>query len=320
MAQRPKRWAQTWWTQSGGGRGGGGTSAGGRGRYTGGGGGGGGDFGAAAGAPTAAPPNENEIRSWVTENFGIPNTFGTGSWENATHPKDQGWHGKGYAFDFHGTQEQMADLANWVAQNWAQYTLELIYSGPGFDSNNCIKNGKFGNVYGAAMLAEHTDHVHWAMTKAPSQAEMQAATGRGGSRVDMGGGGGGGGGAGGGGAGGGGGEQLGQSIISGMFQELGFPDVFGKPFTQWGAWKMGMAGLNYGMGLAKMASAAHGGPGGGGSGGTAGSPGTTNINSVSLNSPVIAGNNAADHITALQTAASQASFPTTGAAGLPHAT
>jgi hypothetical protein len=69
------------------------------------------------------------------------------------------------------------------------------------------------------------------------------------------------------------GQQLGQSIVSGMFQELGFPDVFGKPFTQWGAWKMGMAGLNYGMGLAQMMGGpAGGGAAGGGFGGFHGVP------------------------------------------------
>jgi len=346
MGQRSKRWAETWWTQSsprGGGGGGGGGGGRGSSRFlpSGGGGGGGGapgrggDFGAAAGAPTAAPPNENEIRSWVSENFGIPNTFGTGSWENASHPKDQGWHGKGYAFDFHGTQEQMADLANWVAQNWAGYTLELIYSGPGFDSNNCIKNGKFGSsAYGAALLAEHTDHVHWAMTKAPSQAEMAAATsGRGGSRVNMGGAGAGGGGGGAGGGGGPSGQELGQSIISGMFQELGFPDVFGKPFTQWGAWKMGMGALQYGMGIgnyltqpgskfappspsnlpgaavgAQPGAALMGGPGSGGS----------VINNFDLSHGLFAGNGAAADINNLISPAgpaSSASMPAGGAGG-----
>jgi hypothetical protein len=44
-------------------------------------------------------------------------------------------------------------------------------------------------------------------------------------------------------------QQLGQGLIKGMFQELGFPDVFGKPFTEWGIWKLAMGGMGYGMGL-----------------------------------------------------------------------
>ena len=133
------------------------------------------DFGASAGRPTAPPPDENTLRAWVQQNFGIPNTFGTGSWENAAHDADGGWHHNlthdmsqpGYGFDFHGTPEQMATLANWVAQNFAKDTLELIYQGPGFDPGNLIKNGQFGDVYGPGLLAQHTDHVHWALANAP---------------------------------------------------------------------------------------------------------------------------------------------------------
>jgi hypothetical protein len=61
-------------------------------------------------------------------------------------------------------------------------------------------------------------------------------------------------------------EQFGGDIISGMFQELGFPDVFGKPFTQWGLWKTGMAGLKFGMALMQAMGGA-GGAGGGSAGG-----------------------------------------------------
>lgn len=138
----------------------------------------GGDFGTGAGNPTIAPPDENTIRSWVQANFGIPNTFGTGSWENRSHEYDGGWHHRGlggatvpsgYAFDFHGSPEQMDALANWIAQHWAKDTLELIHQGPGFDTSREIKNGRFGDVYGPALDAEHRDHVHWAVTLPPYQ-------------------------------------------------------------------------------------------------------------------------------------------------------
>jgi hypothetical protein len=149
--------------------------------------GGAGDFGASAGHPTGPPPDENSIRGWVQNQFGIPNTFGTGSYENRAHEDDHKWHHPlpsmtdwkgptlssggeqfGYAFDFHGTQEQMAALANWVATNWRQDTLELIYQGPGFDHNREISNAKFGDVFGSALNAAHTDHVHWATTVNPA--------------------------------------------------------------------------------------------------------------------------------------------------------
>ncbi|MBV9919264.1 MAG: hypothetical protein JOY78_00195 [Pseudonocardia sp.] len=128
-----------------------------------------GDQGAAAGSPSVPPPNENQMRALIQGAFGIPNSFGTGSWENATHPPDDGWHGKGYAFDFHGNTQQMDALANWIAQNAAQQTLELIHQGPGFNTANDIKNTKFGDVYGPALDAEHADHVHWATTLQPQQ-------------------------------------------------------------------------------------------------------------------------------------------------------
>lgn len=147
---------------------------------------GGGDYGASAGHPTIAPPDENAIRGWVQQNFGIPNTFGTGTWENSAHEDDHKWHHPlpgmtdykgpvlptggekfGYAFDFHGTTEQMDALANWIAEHWAKDTLELIHQGPGFDTSREISNGRFGDVFGPALDAEHRDHVHWAMTLPP---------------------------------------------------------------------------------------------------------------------------------------------------------
>lgn len=152
--------------------------------------------GVSAGNPQVAPPDENTIRSWVEANFGIPNSLGTGSWENATHDYSGGtWHHKGlggatvpsgYGFDFHGSQAQMAGLANWIAQNAAGQTLELIYSGAGFDTSKEIKNGKFGDVYGAATNAQHGDHVHWAVAGMPgmggvptSQGTLNGGTGMG---------------------------------------------------------------------------------------------------------------------------------------------
>lgn len=137
------------------------------------------DFGASKAAPTVPPPDEKSLRAWVEQNFGIKSTFGTGSWENAAHDYDKGWHHmgqnlvpggvkSGYGFDFSGTQEQMDKLANWIANNMVGQTLELIYQSPGFDPKNLIKNAQRGtNAYGADLLAQHAGHVHWATTAAP---------------------------------------------------------------------------------------------------------------------------------------------------------
>src|SRR6185295_3058766 len=81
--------------------------------------------GAATGKPGGPAPDEKSIRQWAQEMFGIPNTFGTGSWENASHPKDQGWHGKGFGFDFAGTPQQMSKMANFIAEHFMNSTLEL---------------------------------------------------------------------------------------------------------------------------------------------------------------------------------------------------
>lgn len=66
--------------------------------------------------------------------------------------------------------------------------------------------------------------------------------------------------------------SLGAGLVKGLFQELGFPDVFGKAFTQWGSWKLGMGALGFGASLLGMGDQSQGG-GGAGGGGAAGGGG-----------------------------------------------
>lgn len=193
----------------GGGRGGGGAGGGGIpqgpfGGYPGGGGGGGGAaaggafgpggafapggaFGAggvglgdgipAAGFGMQTPPvDEASMRAWAQQTFGIPNTMGGSSWNNASHVDDGLLHhtgqggqkhvGSGYAMDFHGTPEQMDAMANWIATNMSPETMELIHQGPDFDASRGIKNGRQMD-FGPDLDAQHRDHVHWATTTAP---------------------------------------------------------------------------------------------------------------------------------------------------------
>jgi hypothetical protein len=152
-----------------------------------------------SGVPQVAPPDENTLRAQLQQMFGIPNTFGTGSWENAGHDDDGKWHHPrpglvaggpgaqgptlpsgdmkyGYGFDIHGTDAQMDAFAHWVHDNAAAETLELIHQGPNFDPNLEISRGKPYN-YGPELNAQHGGgpggHVHWATTALPSQI-MQA--------------------------------------------------------------------------------------------------------------------------------------------------
>lgn len=83
------------------------------------------------------------------------------------------YHNTGQAADFSnggdaGTPE-MNDLAYFIADNYLSSTAELIHSP--FDSN--IKDGAdVGDgmsVYGADTMSQHRNHVHWAMTTAPSE-------------------------------------------------------------------------------------------------------------------------------------------------------
>ncbi|WP_228811141.1 transglycosylase SLT domain-containing protein [Nocardia farcinica] len=86
------------------------------------------------------------------------------------HRDTNDFHGQGMAADFsNGTDStpEMRSLADYIATHFPQ-SLELIHS----PFNRNIKNGS--NVgdglstYGAQTMAEHRNHVHWAMASAPS--------------------------------------------------------------------------------------------------------------------------------------------------------
>lgn len=78
-------------------------------------------------------------------------------------------HGSGLAADFsNGGDEgspEMQELAAFIADNYLGQTLELIHSP--FDRN--IKNGEFVgdgmSFYGAGLMGQHRNHVHWAVAE-----------------------------------------------------------------------------------------------------------------------------------------------------------
>lgn len=79
---------------------------------------------------------------------------------------DNGYHSKGMAADFSdGTSSTptMRQLAGWIADNFANRTIELIHDP--FDRNigagSMVGDG-YG-FYGAGTMSEHNNHVHWAV-------------------------------------------------------------------------------------------------------------------------------------------------------------
>lgn len=73
-------------------------------------------------------------------------------------------------------------------------------------------------------------------------------------------------------------QQLGGGLVKGAFQALGLPDVFGRPFTSWGIFKLLAGGLGFGLNVANnwadRAIAGEGGPLAGLAPGGPGFPGT----------------------------------------------
>ncbi|AUM18222.1 phage tail tape measure protein [Rhodococcus ruber] len=77
-------------------------------------------------------------------------------------------HGSGKAVDFSngsGNTDEMLAWANYLADNYQDQLLELIYDDPRFDRN--IKNGKIVPREFYAGAGDHTNHVHAAMSVPP---------------------------------------------------------------------------------------------------------------------------------------------------------
>lgn len=81
---------------------------------------------------------------------------------------DNGYHSQGMAADFsngYSSTPEMRQLAGWIADNFAGRTIELIHDP--FNRNIGAGNpvgGGYG-FYGAGTMAEHNNHVHWAVAE-----------------------------------------------------------------------------------------------------------------------------------------------------------
>ena len=73
------------------------------------------------------------------------------------------YHARKNAVDSNSSPANMRALAQWIMDHFGPYTLELIHStGKGY----FIINGKVVSAsrYGAAIVNQHYNHVHWAIT------------------------------------------------------------------------------------------------------------------------------------------------------------
>ncbi|ALU73223.1 hypothetical protein H351_15510 [Rhodococcus erythropolis R138] len=81
---------------------------------------------------------------------------------------DNGYHSQGMAADFsngYSSTPEMRQLAGWIADNFAGRTIELIHDpfNRNIGAGNPVGDG-YG-FYGAGTMAEHNNHVHWAVTE-----------------------------------------------------------------------------------------------------------------------------------------------------------
>ncbi|WP_418346165.1 phage tail tape measure protein [Rhodococcus pyridinivorans] len=94
---------------------------------------------------------------------------------------DNGYHSKNMAADFSDgfdSTPTMRALAAWIADNYAGITLQLIHQP--FDRNIGQGQGFVGNglgFYGADTMADHRDHVHWAVSEPVGEPRLTSSDG-----------------------------------------------------------------------------------------------------------------------------------------------
>ncbi|MFE7797056.1 transglycosylase SLT domain-containing protein [Nocardia sp. NPDC057440] len=100
------------------------------------------------------------MKGWVSQNH--PAMQVTSDYRDSND-----YHGIGRAVDFAASMQEMMSTATDIASTWGKNSLELIH-GNGFQHN--IKDGRdVGDgmsVYKPGTMAEHNNHLHWAVDKA----------------------------------------------------------------------------------------------------------------------------------------------------------
>lgn len=99
----------------------------------------------------------------------VQEKFGTGmQMTSGLRYTDNGYHSQGMAADFsngYSSTPEMRQLAGWIADNFAGRTIELIHDpfNRNIGAGNPVGDG-YG-FYGAGTMAEHNNHVHWAVAE-----------------------------------------------------------------------------------------------------------------------------------------------------------
>lgn len=118
------------------------------------------------GGDIGAPPSFQKIMD-TEKSSGIAITSQssgfTGALGKGSGHVSNSYHYWGNAVDASSSAGNMIKLAQWIYQNFWASTLELIHSGGGgFFVHNGVKVS--GSYYGATLVSQHYNHVHWAIT------------------------------------------------------------------------------------------------------------------------------------------------------------
>lgn len=131
------------------------------------------------GQDIGAPPSFTKIME-VEKSSGVAITSQssgfTGNLGKGSGHVGNSYHYWGNAVDASSSPGNMQKLAAWIYQNFWASTLELIHSGgPGYFVHNGVKVP--GSYYGATLISQHYNHVHWAITMSGLAAGPGATSG-----------------------------------------------------------------------------------------------------------------------------------------------
>jgi len=104
---------------------------------------------------------EKGLPPWAYE---FAKQFGLDASSSVSASGEKTLHGAGLAFDFSGPQENMTKMAEYISQNMAEQTLQLIYEDSLSGKQFGIAGGQNvgSEYYSGDTFPAHRNHVHWA--------------------------------------------------------------------------------------------------------------------------------------------------------------